>query len=328
MKQVKVTDIKFKAVPEPINILGEEFDQKFLDIIKTISLSPESIKNQHDLKIVFTPLHGTTYKLVPASLRYWGFTNITTIPEQMITDGGFPTVESANPEEPKAGSIAGIRHRDVGRCCGEPQLTLVLRRGAADGFLGNVQSGQCDLGSLGIENFGVASVDYAQNSLYFTTARPVFRNLAAAGGAVSGNHAMQGVCPVSVTARFQAGSFNTYMPYLRADFRLTDRLSLSANAAGVFSKGNFPYGDGLVRANNDLQQVRAGLDLWGLFERGDFHVKAYYNDAKRGTPGAISWPSEDRQSDMNAFVQGTFRKSYSDLYTLRLSAKGQPLRSD
>ncbi len=188
--------------------------------------------------------------------------------------------------------------------------------------VGNVQSGQCDLGSLGIENFGVASVDYAQNSLYFTTARPVFRSLAAAGGAVSGNHAMQGVCPVSVTARFQAGSFNTYMPYLRADFRLTDRLSLSANAAGVFSKGNFPYGDGLVRANNDLQQVRAGLDLWGLFERGDFHVKAYYNDAKRGTPGAISWPSEDRQSDMNAFVQGTFRKSYSDLYTLRLSAKG------
>ena len=102
VKQVKITDIKFTAVPERIQILGEDFDKKFLNIIKTISLSPESIKNQHDLKIVFTPLHGTTYKLVPDSLRNWGFTNITTIPEQMITDGGFPTVESANPEEPKA----------------------------------------------------------------------------------------------------------------------------------------------------------------------------------------------------------------------------------
>lgn len=171
--------------------------------------------------------------------------------------------------------------------------------------VGNVQSGQCDLGALGIENFSSAAVDYAQNSLYFTTARPVF-----------------GICPVSVTARFQAGSFNTYMPYLRADFRLNNRLTLSANAAGVFSKGDFAYGDGLVRMNNDLQQVRAGLDLWGEIDRGDFHVKAYYNDAKRGTPGSTSWPSEDRQSDKNAFVQGYFRKSFSELYTLRLSAKG------
>ena len=148
-------------------------------------------------------------------------------------------------------------------------------------------------------------MDYAQNSLYFTTARPVFSD-----------------CPVSVTTRFQAGSINTYMPYLREDFRLSDRLCLSVNAAGIFSKGDFPYGDGLKRTNNDLQQVRAGLDLWGLIDRGDFHVKAYYNDAKRGTPGSISWPSEDRQSDKNTFIQGTFRKSFSDLYTLRLSAKG------
>ncbi len=171
--------------------------------------------------------------------------------------------------------------------------------------VGNVQSGQCDLGALGVENFSSAAVDYAQNSLYFTTARPVFSD-----------------CPVSVTTRFQAGSFNTYMPYLREDFRLSDRLCLSVNAAGIFSKGDFPYGDGLKRTNNDLQQVRAGLDLWGLIDRGDFHVKAYYNDAKRGTPGSISWPSEDRQSDKNTFIQGTFRKSFSDLYTLRLSAKG------
>ena len=113
VKQVKITDIKFTAVPERIQILGEDFDKKFLNIIKTISLSPESIKNQHDLKIVFTPLHGTTYKLVPDSLRNWGFTNITTIPEQMITDGGFPTVESANPEEPKAFQMAIEKAQEI-----------------------------------------------------------------------------------------------------------------------------------------------------------------------------------------------------------------------
>lgn len=113
VKNVKVTDIKFQGVPERIKILGEDFDKKFLDTVKTLSLSPEAIQHQHDLKIVFTPLHGTTYKLVPASLRNWGFTNITTIPEQMITDGDFPTVASANPEEPAAFKMALDKAREI-----------------------------------------------------------------------------------------------------------------------------------------------------------------------------------------------------------------------
>lgn len=113
VKKVKVTDIKFKAVPEKIKILGEDFDKKFLDTVKTLSLSPEAIQHQHDLKIVFTPLHGTTYKLVPASLRNWGFTNITTIAAQMITDGDFPTVASANPEEPAAFKMALDKAREI-----------------------------------------------------------------------------------------------------------------------------------------------------------------------------------------------------------------------
>ena len=113
VKKVKVTDIKFTAVPDKIKTLGEDFDQKFLNTVKTLSLSPEAIQHQHDLKIVFTPLHGTTYKLVPASLRNWGFTNITTIPEQMITDGDFPTVASANPEEPAAFKMALDKAREI-----------------------------------------------------------------------------------------------------------------------------------------------------------------------------------------------------------------------
>lgn len=113
VKKIKVTDIKFTAVPEKIKSLGEDFDKKYLDTVKTLSLSPEAIEHQHDLKIVFTPLHGTTYKLVPDSLRNWGFTNITTVPEQMIPDGDFPTVASANPEEPAAFKMALDMAREI-----------------------------------------------------------------------------------------------------------------------------------------------------------------------------------------------------------------------
>ena len=113
VKKVNVKDIKFNKVADKIRILGKDFDQKFLDKVKTLSLSPEAIKHQHDLKIVFTPLHGTTYELVPASLRNWGFTNITTVPEQMITDGDFPTVASANPEEPAAFKLALDKARAI-----------------------------------------------------------------------------------------------------------------------------------------------------------------------------------------------------------------------
>ena len=171
--------------------------------------------------------------------------------------------------------------------------------------VGNVQSGQNDMGMLGLESYGAAVVDYAQNSVSFTTAKPVF-----------------GDGPVAGRVRFSAGSFGTYLPSARLDFRLGDRLSLSANAAGIISKGDFPYGDGLRRTNNDLRQARAGIDLFGLMGGGEYHVKAYYNGAERGTPGATSYPSDDRQKDINAFLQGTLRKNFSPLYTLRVSAKG------
>ncbi|MBR5299250.1 MAG: TonB-dependent receptor [Bacteroidales bacterium] len=171
--------------------------------------------------------------------------------------------------------------------------------------VGNIQSGQNDLGMLGLESYEAAVVDYAQNSVSFTTAKPVFDD-----------------SPVSGYARLSTASFGTYLPSARLDFRLSDRLSLSANAAGIISKGDFKYGDGLRRTNNDLKKVRAGLDLFGLMGGGEYHVKAYYNGAERGTPGSVSYPSDDRQKDRNAFLQGTLRKNFSPLYTLRVSAKG------
>ncbi len=93
--------------PENITILGEEFDKIYLDRIKAdIQLSPESVAKYHDMKIVYTPLHGAGMRLVPASLKNFGFTNVIMVPEQAVIDGNFPTVESPNPEERKTMSMA------------------------------------------------------------------------------------------------------------------------------------------------------------------------------------------------------------------------------
>ncbi|MBQ1253085.1 MAG: phospho-sugar mutase [Alistipes sp.] len=93
--------------PENITILGEEFDKIYLDRIKQdVQLSPECVAKYHDMKIVYTPLHGSGVRLVPESLRNFGFTNIIMVPEQAVVDGNFPTVESPNPEERKTMAMA------------------------------------------------------------------------------------------------------------------------------------------------------------------------------------------------------------------------------
>lgn len=113
VKKVKVEDIKFVGNPELIEVLGEEMDKLYLDVVKTVCLSPEAIKNQKDLKIVFTPIHGTTVKLVPDSLANVGFENVYHVPQQDVIDGNFPTVVSANPEEPEALKMAVDRAIEV-----------------------------------------------------------------------------------------------------------------------------------------------------------------------------------------------------------------------
>lgn len=113
VKAVKLEDIRFEGNPELIEVLGAEMDKLYLDTVKTLCLSPDAIKNQKDLKIVFTPLHGTTVKLVPDSLKNYGFENVIHIPEQDIVDGNFPTVWSANPEEPEALKMAVDKAKEV-----------------------------------------------------------------------------------------------------------------------------------------------------------------------------------------------------------------------
>jgi phosphoglucomutase len=106
LKITDVNNIKFKGNPELIEIIGEEIDKLFIENIKTISLSPDSIKRNQDMKIVFTPIHGTAVKLVPLTLKEYGFTNIIHVPEQDVVSGNFPTVYSPNPEEPAALDMA------------------------------------------------------------------------------------------------------------------------------------------------------------------------------------------------------------------------------
>ena len=106
VNKVKVADVKFKGNPELIEIIGEEVDKIYLDMVKTISVDPAVIERQKDLKIVYTPLHGTGMMLIPRSLKLWGFENVHCVKEQMVRSGDFPTVVSPNPENGEALTLA------------------------------------------------------------------------------------------------------------------------------------------------------------------------------------------------------------------------------
>ncbi|WP_300965982.1 phospho-sugar mutase, partial [uncultured Muribaculum sp.] len=114
VNQIKgVEEIHFEGDKSKIQIIGEEIDSKFLSAIKELQLSPDAVKQYNDLKIVYTPIHGTGVKLIPQSLRNYGFTNIINVPEQDITSGDFPTVASPNPEVPSAMAMAIEKAKEV-----------------------------------------------------------------------------------------------------------------------------------------------------------------------------------------------------------------------
>ncbi len=106
VQKVKAEDINFNKNKALIEILGEEMDYKFLEQVKTVSLAPELVAKYKDLKIVYTPIHGTGVKLIPAALEAFGFENIIHVPEQDVVSGDFPTVVSPNPEENAAMDMA------------------------------------------------------------------------------------------------------------------------------------------------------------------------------------------------------------------------------
>ncbi|MCI6672147.1 MAG: phospho-sugar mutase [Prevotella sp.] len=108
VNKVKIDEVKFEGNKALIEIIGEEIDNIYLDALKSICIDPAVIKRQHDLKIVYTPLHGAGRVMIPAALRSWGFDNIHCVEEQMIKDGNFPTLDRPNPEIAEALTL-GLR---------------------------------------------------------------------------------------------------------------------------------------------------------------------------------------------------------------------------
>ena len=94
-----IADVKFTGGEHHIQLIGREMDEAYIQMVKSLSVYPEVISAQHDLTIVYTPIHGTGIKLVPEVLQQYGFTNIHVVDEQSTPDGNFPTVHYPNPEE-------------------------------------------------------------------------------------------------------------------------------------------------------------------------------------------------------------------------------------
>ena len=113
-KITSIDSINFNADQSKIEIIDPEFDNIYVNKVASLTLSQDIIKNHHDLKIVYTPIHGSGVKLVPMALKKFGFTHIYNVPEQDITDGNFPTVVSPNPEESAALSMAIKRANEIG----------------------------------------------------------------------------------------------------------------------------------------------------------------------------------------------------------------------
>src|SRR5690606_6359148 len=108
-----VDEIKFNRIAENVELIGEEIDELYLQGITALSVSKEAIKRQHNLKIVYSPIHGTGITLVPPALERFGFTEVTLVEEQSIPDGNFPTVVYPNPEEKEALTLALNKAKEI-----------------------------------------------------------------------------------------------------------------------------------------------------------------------------------------------------------------------
>ena len=108
-----IDEVKFEGNEDNIETLGADFDQQYLAAVKKQSINSEAIQRQKDMKIVFSPIHGTGAVMVPPALEHYGFENIIVVDEQMVADGNFPTVVYPNPEEREALTLALKKAQDT-----------------------------------------------------------------------------------------------------------------------------------------------------------------------------------------------------------------------
>lgn len=113
LKIKDISEVNFKGIDSNIEKIGKEIDEKYLDDLAKLSISKDAIQRQHDLKIVFSPIHGTGGVMVPPALKRFGFSNVITVDEQMVVDGNFPTVIYPNPEEAEALTLALAKAAEV-----------------------------------------------------------------------------------------------------------------------------------------------------------------------------------------------------------------------
>jgi len=109
-----VDEVKWSGGEANIVSIGKEMDEAYFDMVKGLSVYPDAISRQHDLKIVYTPIHGSGIKLVPEILKRFGFTNVTLVDEQIVPDGNFPTVVYPNPEESEAMAFGLAKAKAIG----------------------------------------------------------------------------------------------------------------------------------------------------------------------------------------------------------------------
>src|SRR5688572_4099396 len=112
-KIASVEDVKWSGGEANISLIGKQMDETYIDMVKSLSVYPEVIDKQHDLKIVYTPIHGTGITLVPPVLKRYGFTNVHIVEEQSNISGDFPSVVYPNPEESEAMSIGLKKAREL-----------------------------------------------------------------------------------------------------------------------------------------------------------------------------------------------------------------------
>ncbi len=108
-----IDDVKWEGGAENIELIGKSMDDAYIQMLQSLSVYPEIIANQHDLKIVYTPIHGTGITLVPKALAAFGFTNVQVVEAQSIPDGNFPTVHYPNPEESETMSIGLSKAKEL-----------------------------------------------------------------------------------------------------------------------------------------------------------------------------------------------------------------------
>lgn len=199
--------------------------------------------------------------------------------------------------------IPGLLVNDMG---GPGGLKTVSLRGLGtaqtsifiDGVrVGNLMSGQSDLSMMSLGNFSKAVVDYAQNSISFTTATPQY---------MSGRK-------FTASAALKGGSFGTYMPALSFGHQVSEHVDVSVSAAALFSNGH--------RQQSGIEQYHGSLNFSGQSASVTWKAKGYFNHTDRDCPGSLAYPSLSHQKDLNAFIQGSATIKTSSFYSATLSAK-------